>query len=35
LYQKVGYTKVGVIPRFARNVGGALHGAAFYYRELE
>jgi acetyltransferase len=35
LYQKIGYTRAGVIPGFARSAGGALDATVFYYRQLE
>ena len=35
LYQKLGYTKAGAIPSFARSASGALDATVFYYRELE
>jgi ribosomal protein S18 acetylase RimI-like enzyme len=31
LYRKLGYTRAGVIPGYARSVGGALDATAFYY----
>jgi ribosomal protein S18 acetylase RimI-like enzyme len=34
LYQKLGYTRAGVIPAYARSVGGSLDATAFYYRQL-
>jgi ribosomal protein S18 acetylase RimI-like enzyme len=34
LYTSVGYTLVGVIPRYARSADGALDPSAFYYRLL-
>ena len=34
LYQKVGYTKAGVIPQYARSASGDLHTTAFYYKAL-
>jgi hypothetical protein len=35
LYQKLGYTRAGVIPRYARSASGALDETAFYYRLVE
>jgi acetyltransferase len=35
LYQKLGYTKGGVIPRYARSADGSLHATVLYYRDLE
>jgi acetyltransferase len=35
MYYKLGYRKAGVIPRYARSAGGALHDTIFMYRELE
>jgi ribosomal protein S18 acetylase RimI-like enzyme len=35
LYQKVGYTKAGVIPGYARSGDGSLDATVFYYRQLE
>lgn len=34
LYRKVGYTKAGVIPDYARSASGELHTTAFYYKAL-
>lgn len=34
LYEGLGYTRVGVIPRFARSANGELHATAIYYKEL-
>ena len=31
LYRKLGYTRAGVIPGYARSADGALDGTAFYY----
>ncbi len=31
LYQKLGYTRAGVIPGYARSGDGALDATAFYY----
>jgi len=35
LYQKVGYTRAGIIPGYARSADGTLDATAFYYRQLE
>lgn len=32
LYQKLGYTRAGVIPGYARSASGSLDATAFYYR---
>ena len=32
LYQKLGYTRAGVIPAYARSASGSLDATAFYYR---
>ena len=34
LYESVGYTLAGVIPRYARSADGAVDPSAFYYRVL-
>jgi ribosomal protein S18 acetylase RimI-like enzyme len=34
LYLRVGYTRAGEIPRYARSASGELHTTAFYYKEL-
>jgi len=34
LYQKLGYTRAGTIPGYARSATGAFDATAFYYREL-
>ena len=34
LYQKLGYTRVGVIPGYARSATGSLDATTFYYRRL-
>jgi GNAT superfamily N-acetyltransferase len=34
LYQALGWTRAGVIPRYARSADGALDGSAFYYKLL-
>lgn len=34
LYQKMGYTRAGVIPSYAKSAGGALDSTAFYYRQI-
>ena len=34
LYQKLGYTRAGVIPGYARSANGALDASVFYYRQL-
>jgi ribosomal protein S18 acetylase RimI-like enzyme len=35
LYARCGYTRVGVIPRYARSVTGALDGTVYYYKHLD
>ena len=35
LYDKLGYRKAGIIPRYARSACGTLHDTVFMYRELE
>ena len=35
LYQKLGYTRAGVIPCYARSASGALDSTAFYYKLVE
>jgi len=35
LYQKLGYTRGGVIPGYARSSTGSLDATAFYYRQLD
>ncbi len=34
LYEKVGYSRAGVIPRFARSAGGDLIDTVLFYKEL-
>ncbi len=34
LYESLGYTRAGVIPRYARSADGRLHATAIYYKEL-
>src|SRR5260370_39056085 len=34
LYLRIGYTRAGVIPGYARSASGELHTTAFYYKEL-
>lgn len=34
LYESLGYTRAGVIPRYARSANGELHATAIYYKEL-
>jgi acetyltransferase len=34
LYQKCGYTRAGVIPRYARNGDGGLDATVLYYKLL-
>ncbi len=34
LYQRCGYTRVGIIPRYARSAAGTLDGTVYYYRHL-
>jgi acetyltransferase len=34
LYVRCGYTRVGVIPRYARNATGTLDGTVYYYKHL-
>ena len=33
-YEAVGYTKLGVMPRYSRRPDGAVSSGAFYFREL-
>ncbi len=35
LYQRGGYTRVGVIPRYARSATGTLDGTVYYYKHLD
>jgi ribosomal protein S18 acetylase RimI-like enzyme len=35
LYQSLGWTLAGTIPRYARSAGGTLDGTAIYYRLLD
>ena len=35
LYRSMGWVRAGVIPRYARSVGGALDPTAFYYKLLD
>ena len=35
LYQKLGYTRAGVIPAYARSSSGSLDATAFYFRQLD
>jgi acetyltransferase len=35
LYQKLGYTRAGLIPEYARNADGTLATTALYYRQLQ
>jgi acetyltransferase len=35
LYQKLGYSKAGVIPGYAQSANGALDATAFYFRQLD
>jgi len=35
LYVSTGWTRAGVVPRYAQSAGGALDASAFYYRLLE
>jgi ribosomal protein S18 acetylase RimI-like enzyme len=35
LYQKLGYTKAGVIPAYARSASGSLAATAFYFHQLD
>jgi ribosomal protein S18 acetylase RimI-like enzyme len=35
LYQKIGYTRVGVIPGYARSSNGSLDTTAVYFRQLD
>lgn len=32
LYERCGYARAGVIPRYARNAAGSLHNAVFFYK---
>lgn len=34
LYQRLGWTLFGIVPRFAHNVHGTLEDCCFYFREL-
>ena len=34
LYLEIGYTKAGVIPRYARSASGELHTTSFFYKLL-
>jgi ribosomal protein S18 acetylase RimI-like enzyme len=34
LYQKLGYTRAGVIPDFARSADGSLHSTVIFYKLL-
>jgi ribosomal protein S18 acetylase RimI-like enzyme len=34
LYRSLGYTRVGIIPRFARDAAGRLDDTAILYKEL-
>ena len=35
LYEQCGYTRVGVIPRYARSASGTLDGTVYFYRHLD
>lgn len=35
LYARCGYTRVGVIPRYARSASGTLDGTVYFYRHLD
>jgi acetyltransferase len=35
LYRSMGWTRAGVIPRYARSAGGALDATAFYFKLLD
>jgi acetyltransferase len=35
MYERVGYTKAGEIPNFARNADGTLHATVYMYKLLE
>ena len=35
LYQKLGYTRAGAVPGYARSAGGALDATVIYYRQLD
>ena len=35
LYLKLGYTRGGIIPAYARSASGSLDSTAFYYRQLD
>jgi acetyltransferase len=35
LYARCGYTRVGVIPRYARSATGTLDGTVYYYKHLD
>lgn len=34
LYARLGYARVGVIPHFARNSSGDLHGTVLFYKNI-
>ncbi len=34
-YESLGYTRVGVVPQYARSADGTLHATAFYYKLLD
>ncbi len=34
-YEALGYTRVGVVPQYARSADGMLHATAFYYKLLD
>ena len=34
LYARLGYTRVGVIPRYARSASGSLDDTVYFYREI-
>jgi ribosomal protein S18 acetylase RimI-like enzyme len=34
LYERLGYSRVGVIPRYARSAAGTLDDTVYFYREL-
>jgi acetyltransferase len=35
LYRRLGYKRLGVVPRFTRDRGGAFHDTVFFYKHLD
>jgi ribosomal protein S18 acetylase RimI-like enzyme len=35
LYRRLGYTKLGAVPRFTRDRDGAFHDSVFFYKHLD